>query len=172
MIDFEYLYKGVCGLANAHRAGTVAELIQTAGVRRQGFGGLWHVINHAAAIVELQRCGFEDVAQQALGAHHQHIRLWRSLPDVKAELGPVIKSEHYPQEAQYWAGCLKRDEARLTHRIKTMYGFSILLTYIEDAEQRQAAHDAFLYLMASMASMISILFSISAHFVTVRLNHV
>ncbi len=24
MIDFDYLYKGICGLANAHRAGTMA----------------------------------------------------------------------------------------------------------------------------------------------------
>jgi hypothetical protein len=24
MIDFEYLYKGICGLANAHKAGTMA----------------------------------------------------------------------------------------------------------------------------------------------------
>jgi hypothetical protein len=24
MIDFDYLYKGICGLANAHQAGTMA----------------------------------------------------------------------------------------------------------------------------------------------------
>lgn len=37
---------------------TVAELIATASVRTQGFGGVWHLINHAAGITELERrCG-------------------------------------------------------------------------------------------------------------------
>ena len=43
---------------------------------------------------------------------------------------------------------LKRDEARLTHRIKTLYGFNILKRFIESEAQRKKAEDAFLYLMA------------------------
>lgn len=126
---------------------TIAELIATAAIRKQGFGGLWHVINHAAAITELDRFGYHAVAQQALTAHHQHIRLWRSLPDVESELGAVVKAEHDPREAVYWDGMLKRDEARLTHRIKTLYGFSTIERFIEDEGTRKKAEDAFLYLM-------------------------
>ena len=126
---------------------TIDELIATAAIRKQGFGGLWHVINHAAAITELDRFGYKDLATQALPAHHQHIRLWRSLPDVGSELGPVVKAEHDPRETVYWHGMLKRDEARLTHRIKTLYGFYTIRRFIEDDAIRDQSENAFLYLM-------------------------
>lgn len=126
----------------------IAELIATAGVKKQGFGGLWHLINHAAAIAELQRFGFPEVAKLALPAHHQHIRLWRTLPNVEAELGSVPKATHDPRDPVYWQGMLKRDEARLTHRIKTMYGYGVLQRFIEQDARRKQADDAFLYLMA------------------------
>ncbi len=127
---------------------TIGELIATAPRKKQGFGGLWHVINHAAAITELDRFGYKQLAHKALPAHHQHIRLWRSLPDVEAELGPVEKSDHDPREPIYWEGMLKRDEARLTHRIKTLYGFYTIRRFIEDDATRTKADDSFLYLMA------------------------
>ena len=127
---------------------TVNELNTTATIKKQGFGGLWHIINHAAAITEFDRFGYKEVAQQALPAHHQHIRLWRSLPDVENELGAVVKAEHDPREPVYWKGMLKRDQARLTHRIKTLYGFYTLRRFIEDDATRKKAEDAFLYLMA------------------------
>lgn len=127
---------------------TIDELIATASVKKQGFGGLWHIVNHAAAITEMDRLGYKELAKQALPAHHQHIRLWRSLPDVEGELGPVPKSEHDPRDPAYWMGMLKRDEARLTHRIKTLYGFNILKRLIENDAQRRKADDAFLFLMA------------------------
>jgi len=127
---------------------TIEELIATAPIKKQGFGGLWHIINHAAAIVEMDRFGFKELAKLALPAHHQHIRLWRSLPDVEGELGAVRKAEHDPHDPSYWKGMLKRDEARLTHRIKTLYGFYTLKRYIEKDAQRKKAEDAFLYLMA------------------------
>jgi hypothetical protein len=126
----------------------IQELIDTAAIRRQGFGGLWHLINHAAAITELARLGYREVAVQALPAHHQHLRLWRSLPDVEQELGPVVKADRDPRQAKYWQGMLKRDEARLTHRIKTLYGFYTLIRFIEDQTTVSKAEDAFLYLMA------------------------
>jgi len=96
----------------------------------------------------MDRLGYKELAKQALPAHHQHIRLWRSLPDVEGELGPVPKSEHDPRDPVYWLGMLKRDEARLTHRIKTLYGFNILKRFIENDAQRRRADDAFLFLMA------------------------
>ena len=83
---------------------TVAELIETASVKKQGFGGLWHIVTHAAAITELDRYGYKEVARQALPSHHHHVRLWRSLPDVESELGAVDKSEIDPREPVYWAG--------------------------------------------------------------------
>ena len=127
---------------------TIGELIATMATRKQGFGGLWHVINHAAAITEIDRFGYKELAQKALPAHHKHIRLWRSLPDVESELGPVEKSAHDPREPVYWQGMLKRDQARLTHRIKTLYGFYAILRFIEDDVRKKQAKDAFLYLMA------------------------
>jgi hypothetical protein len=127
---------------------TIDELIATAAIRKQGFGGLWHIINHAAAITELDRFGYREVAKQGLRAHHRHIRLWRSLPEVESELGAVVKAEHDPREPVYWEGMLKRDDARLTHRIKTLYGFCTLRRFIEDEATKKKAEDAFLYLMA------------------------
>lgn len=127
---------------------TIDELIATAAVKKQGFGGLWHIINHTAAITEIDRFGYKELAKQALPAHHQHIRLWRSLPDVEGELGPVPKAEHDPRDPVYWKGMLKRDEARLTHRIKTLYGFYTIKRFIEDGAKLKKAEDAFLYLMA------------------------
>lgn len=127
---------------------TIAELIATAAVKKQGFGGLWHIINHAAAITEFDRLGYKDLAKLALPAHHQHMRLWRSMPDVENELGAVVKAAHDPRDPAYWKDMLKRDEARLTHRIKTLYGFYVIVRFVEDEAKRKKAEDAFLYLMA------------------------
>lgn len=139
------LYKDEREMANV----VIDELIATAAVRKQGFGGLWHVINHAAALTELSRFGYKELAKQGLPAHHNHVRLWRSLPDVEAELGPVTKSDLDPRQPEYWTtGMLKRDEARLTHRIKTLYGYFALERLVEDAAKRKKAEDSLLYLMA------------------------
>ena len=51
-------------------ATTVDELIATASVKKQGFGGLWHVINHAAGIAQLACFGHDQIAP----------RRWRSSP--------------------------------------------------------------------------------------------
>ena len=127
----------------------IDELIESANVRRQGFGGLWHIINHAAALTELSRFGFPDLAKRGWAAHRNHVRLWRSLPDVEAELGPVKKSEHDPRQPRYWTtGTLQRDEARLTHRIKTLYGFGTLLRFVADEGRRRKANESLRYLMA------------------------
>ena len=126
----------------------IDELIATASVKRQGFGGLWHLINHAAGLTELSRFGYRDVARQGFEAHRHHLRLWRTLPDVEDELGVVVKAEHDPRTAVYWEDDLKRDQARLTHRIKTLYGFFALLDLVDDAGKRKTAEDRFRYLMA------------------------
>jgi hypothetical protein len=126
----------------------IDELIQSVSIRRQGFGGMWHIINHAAAITELSRYGYRDLARKGFAAHRQHVRLWRTLPDVKEELGALERSQADPRIGTYWSGELKRDEARLTHRIKTLYGFYTILPFVEDEKKRTQAEDSLLYLMA------------------------
>ncbi len=126
---------------------TISELIQTASKRKQGFGGLHHLINHAAAVTEVDRFGFPAISRKALAAHHRHVRLWRSLPDVEQELGPVTKSDLDPRIPEYWDGMLNRNSALLTHRIKTLYGYHTIRRFIEDETRRKQADDAFLYLM-------------------------
>ena len=137
-------YRNIQDMVNV----TIGELISTAAIKKQGFGGLWHIINHAAGITELHQYGYKELATKALPAHHQHLRLRRTLPDVEAELGSVEKADQDPREVVYWQGMLKRDQARLTHRIKTLYGFYTIRRLIEDEATRQKAEDAFLYLMA------------------------
>ncbi len=127
----------------------IDELVRTAAVRRQGFGGLWHIINHAAGLVELASYGHPELARQGLSAHHDHVRLYRSLPDVEQELGPYKRADQDPRTPEYWAtGDFKRDEARLTHRIKTLYGFSVLTRLVSDPARRQQAWESLRYLMA------------------------
>jgi len=138
-------YKHVHEMVNV----VINELINTASIRRQGFGGLWHIINHAAGIVELSLFGYRDLAHQSLPAHRHHVRLWRSLPNVEAELGTVKKADYEPRHPEFWrTGMLKRDQARLTHRIKTLYGFSKLLPFVQDKAKRKQAEDSLFYLMA------------------------
>ena len=127
----------------------IDELIRSASMHRQGFGGMFHVINHATALTELSRFGYRDLAKRGMAAHHHHLCLWRSLPDLTDELGPLKRAEFDPRNPEYW----RRDgnsqwSAHLTHRIKTLYGFFSLLRFIEDPDKRKAAEEQFLYLMA------------------------
>jgi hypothetical protein len=130
-------------------ARVVDELIRSASVRRQGFGGLFHIINHAAALTELSHFGYTELARKGWAAHRHHLRLGKSLPDVGEELGMLERAEHDPRTPEYW----KRTKsvqwsAWLTHRIKTLYGFLSLLRFIDDPAKRTAAERQFLYLMA------------------------
>ena len=123
-------------------------VVETAPERRQGFGGLWHIINHAAALIDLSEYGYPNLAQRGLEAHHRHVRLWRSLPNVVDELGAEDPAEHDPCTVVYWeSGTLRRDRARLTHRIKTLYGFYRLVDLVDDPTKVQQAEDSLRYLM-------------------------
>lgn len=126
----------------------ITELIERGDQRRQGYGGLWHVINHAAALLDLSDYGYRDLAHRGLAAHRQHLRLFRTLPDVSDEVGPETPAAHDPWTPEYWeSGSLRRDRARLTHRIKTLYGFGTIVPLIEDRTKRRAAEDKLRYLM-------------------------
>jgi hypothetical protein len=127
----------------------IDELIHSGSIRRQGFGGLFHVINHARAITQLSQSGYPDLAKSGLAPLHHHLRLYQSLPDVEVELGALVKARHDPRTPEHWG---RTDSVQwsawLTHRVKTLYAFLDLLALIEDAETRSEAEDAFLYLMA------------------------
>jgi len=126
----------------------VDDLIQHAAKNRSGFGGLWHVINHAAGLAELARYGYPELAAKGLAAHRQHVRLWRTLPDAAAEFGPETPTDHDPLTAAFWqSGQIRRERAHLTHRIKTMYGFDALISLVEDKTKRSRGRDRLRYLM-------------------------
>ncbi|MDF1862216.1 MAG: hypothetical protein P1U87_18515, partial [Verrucomicrobiales bacterium] len=127
----------------------IHELIETAAWRRQGFGGLFHLIDHAAAIVELSECGFPELAKQSMKGYVRHVRLLRALPILEEELGGLQRSEEDPLAATYWK---RRNSSQysawLTHRIKVLYGLGVLLPVIDDPEKEEKAKAAFRYLMA------------------------
>ncbi len=127
----------------------ISELIQSASQHRQGFGGLFHLMNHAAALTELERFGYAELARKGLSAHRHHLLLYRALPDLEGELGKLETTNADPLKAGYW----KKTESRqwgawLTHRIKTLYGFHTLLRFVEDKDKRARALKQFGYLMA------------------------
>lgn len=137
-------YTDMEDMANA----VLDELIEHASQHRQGFGGLWHVINHAAALAELAQYGYRDLAVNGLAAHHQHMQLWKTLPDLTDELGPQQPTEHDPRTSAFWqSDTLRYDSARLTHRVKTLYGFDALIELVEDTTKRNQANDDLRYLM-------------------------
>ena len=127
----------------------VDELIAKASQHRRGFGGLFHLINHAAALTELDRCGHAELALKGLAAHRHHLRLYRALPNLEGELGKLVSTDEDPFGPAYW----KRTESKqwgawLTHRIKTLYGFHTLLRFIDDKEKRAKASRRLGYLLA------------------------
>jgi hypothetical protein len=125
------------------------ELIESGSKRRQGFGGLFHIINHAAGLTELSVLGYRDLARKGLAAHHHHVRLWQSLPDVEEELGALKRAEHDPCTPEYWKSSTPSQwSAQLTHRIKTLYGFYTLLRFAKEPTGRDEAKASFQYLMA------------------------
>lgn len=127
----------------------IGELIASASEHRQGFGGLFHLINHAAALTELDRYGYEDLARKGMAAHRQHLRHYRTLPILDDELGKLETTSDDPFKPNYW----KRTQSEqwgawLTHRIKTLYGFHTLLRFVEDKAKRALAIERFGYLLA------------------------
>ena len=100
------------------------------------------------------RCGVVAIRQQActvleVAAHHQHLRLYRTLPDLTDELGALVKARHDPLTSDHWRQTDSVQwSAWLSHRIKTLYAFRSLLRVVDDAPTRRRAEEAFLYLMA------------------------
>jgi hypothetical protein len=114
----------------------------------QGYGGLVHVNNHAAAITDLAQYGYPELVPAAIVSHRQHLRLWRNLPNVADEFGPAPFAEFSPYTAAYWtSGKVSYDHALLTHRVKTMFGFDELVEAIDDEPKEKRAYDMLRYMM-------------------------
>lgn len=126
----------------------MAELIDHASQRRQGFGGLTHLINHAAALAELAQYGYKKLARNGLAGHYHHLRLWRTLPDLTKELGAPTAAKSDPGTKAFWKSAkVDRAHAKLTHRVKTLYGFDALAELIEDKARRKKAEAELRYLL-------------------------
>jgi len=126
----------------------VAELIGHAQQHREGFGGLWHLINHGAALIELERYGYRELALKGLPAHHQHVQLFRTLPDLSVDFGVPTPVDYDPRTPEFWVSDrLRHGDALLTHRIKTLYGFDTLIELVEDREKWRLADEKLRYLM-------------------------
>lgn len=117
-------------------------------VNRVGYGGLVHVINHAAAIADLADYGYGALVPRAIRSHLHHLRLWRDLPNVAAEKGPLQVSTYTPHMAAYWtSGNIPYDRALLTHRAKTMFAFDELAAAVDADAKEKAAYEKLRYLM-------------------------
>jgi hypothetical protein len=121
---------------------------QDRNVNREGYGGLVHVNNHAAAITELAKYGYGELVPRAIKSHHRHMRLWRNLPNLAGERGPAPFARDSPYAAAYWtSGTVAYDRALLTHRVKTMYGLDELLGAIEDEPREKRASEMLRFMM-------------------------
>lgn len=126
----------------------VDELLRSAQDHRRGFGGPWHVINHAAALVELTAQGHDDLARAGFPAHRKHVQLWKSLPRLNEELGDRTKVAPRPTDLGFWTTETPNGQsAFLTHRIKTLYGFGRLMSVVDDPATAREATDKLQYLM-------------------------
>lgn len=138
-------YTDVKGMVDA----VLDEIInQDPRVNTQGYGGLVHVNNHAAAITDLAKYGYPELVPTAIASHRQHLRLWRDLPNVADEFGPASFSESSPYTAAYWSSSnVPYDRALLTHRVKTMFGFDELADAVNDERKEKRAYDKLRYMM-------------------------
>ena len=117
-------------------------------VHIQGYGGLVHVNNHAAAITDLAQYGYPELVPAAIASHRQHLRLWRNLPNVADEFGPAPYAEFNPFTSAYWTSDkVSYDHALLTHRAITMFDFDELAEAIDDERKEKLAYDKLRYMM-------------------------
>ena len=115
---------------------------ETPEYRRSGWGGLIHITNHAAGLVELAEYGYEELAAKGLAAHHRHLRLWLSLPNVMGDLPrgrPLDYGKHHPHTPEFWRQDINLQGVNAVHRVKSLYGFGELVKLIRDEDKRKQA---------------------------------
>ena len=141
---------GVPPFSDLETAATVIidEVMRQPAEKHEGFGGPWHLINHTAALAELDRYGYQSLAVAGLPALREHFRLYKTLPDISAEKGPETPTEDSPLTADFWTPeKIRRGRAHLTHRVKTLYGYEAICDLITNEHDRQQADDRLRYLM-------------------------
>jgi hypothetical protein len=92
----------------------------------------------------------ERIRDDATGlpAFREHFRLFKTVPDVSEELGAETPTPDGPLSANFWIPeKIRRDRARLDHRIKTTYGFHALEDLVADKNARDQAREKLRYLM-------------------------
>lgn len=138
-------YTNIEGMVDA----VLDELIrQDPKLHQQGYGGLIHVNNHAAAITDLAQYGYVDLVPAAIISHRRHLQLWKNLPNVAEEFGPVPFSADSPFTSAYWtSGKVPYDRALLTHRVKTMFGFHEMAEAVGNEDKDILAGEKLRYLM-------------------------
>ncbi len=106
----------------------------------RGLGGPIHVINHAVALLDLDALGYSALVRQGLVAHHQHLKLWLSLPPFSEGLNTYrVPALHDPRSKAYWdASITLRDQGGIEHRLKFLYGAYRLAAHIQDEDDRRA----------------------------------
>jgi len=105
----------------------------------RGLGGPIHVINHAVALLDLEASGYAALARQGLNAHHQHLKMWLSLPPFpEYENAYLVPTLHDPRSKAYWdEGITLRDQGGIEHRLKFLYGAYRFAARIEDESDRR-----------------------------------
>lgn len=127
---------------------TIHFLVDHGHEHRRGMGGLIHLIDHAAALLELNYAGSVELAAAGVAVHRRHRAVLQSLPVLDNELGMLTPAAKSPLISEYW---LQRNSAQwsaaLTHRIKICYGYHLLRQEIESESLREQADAAFRYLV-------------------------
>jgi hypothetical protein len=105
---------------------------------RKGVGGPIHLIDHAVALLDLQALGYAALVSKGLAAHHQHLRLWLSLPAFPGwEENYRAPCQHDPRTYAYWAaGIQLKDQGGYEHRLKFLYGAYRFAEHLGDEGER------------------------------------
>ncbi len=138
------------GSPRAAARATLGILITHAGQRRRGYGGLFHLLTHARALLDLEDIGARELARAELPNHRFHVRLWLGLPRVDDELGRLERATESPDTPVYWERHTRSVQwsGWLTHRLKVLYAFAAIRRLESDPQRRQAARHALGYLLA------------------------
>ena len=127
-------------ISTADMVAAVCEYFKLDRFTSKGVGGPIHVLNHAVALLDLEALGYSDLVRHGLGAHHQHLKLWLSLPPFPQDENSFrAPSLHDPRSRAYWdAGVTLRDQGGIEHRLKFLYGAHRFAAHITDEGDRRA----------------------------------
>ncbi len=134
MVDYQYVLKGLRGLARSGRVGAMAGHLGAAVVAGYLFGE-----DHVDLPDEVH-AGIQGELERILRGEEA---FWYNQKQAGVTIPELFEPfpEEEPQEDEI-------DTAMLTHRVKTLYGFFTLTRFVEDEGKRKKAEEQFRYLMA------------------------